>query len=58
MNQFLEDAPATPLAALDELLDHTYAVAFQRLETRMMLNLGTDKLRDLIAPFMPTEDSR
>jgi hypothetical protein len=34
----LDDAPATPLAALDELFDHSYAAAFQRLETRMMLN--------------------
>src|SRR3954453_10800201 len=57
VNPFLDDAPATPLAALDELFDHSYAAAFQRLEARMVLSLPPDALRDLVRPFMPTEDS-
>lgn len=44
--------PAPPaLAALDELLDHTYADAFRRLDVAVLLDQPA-RLRWLLGPFV------
>jgi hypothetical protein len=52
------DAPATPLAALDGLLDHSYAAAFQRLDHLAIFDLSTEALRDRLGPFTNPEESQ
>jgi hypothetical protein len=51
------DDPATPLAALDELLDHSYAAAFQRLDHFAIFDLSTEALRTRLGPFTTPEET-
>ena len=43
--------PASPLAALDQLLEHEYGQAFRRLDLAVVLRWPPGTLRQLLAPF-------
>jgi hypothetical protein len=48
---------ATQLDALDQLLEHTYADAFARLDLQMLLQ-RPDDLRLLLGPFTTPKESQ
>jgi hypothetical protein len=48
---------AAPWESLDELLEHTFADAFARLDLQMLLQ-RPDDLRLLLGPFTAHEESR
>jgi hypothetical protein len=47
-----------PWAALDQLLEHDYGAAFQRLDHLAIFDLSTEALRDRLGPFTTPEGTR
>jgi hypothetical protein len=47
-----------PWAALDQLLEHDYGAAFQRLDHLAIFDLSTEALRARLGPFTNPEETK